>query len=84
MAPYPAATHLYTKSAADLMLDTPLIGAHTILSDAMWSGVPTLTLPLEHMSTRMGISQLTAVGLTDLILDSRKAYEDTLVNLSGL
>ena len=75
---------MYTKSAADLMLDTPLYGAHTTLADAIWSGVPALSLPLEHMATRMGISQLTAVGLTELISESRKAYEDKIVNLSGL
>ena len=56
--PYPEKDHLLIKAAADLALDTPVYGAHTTLADLLWAGVPSISLPLDHMATRIGTSLL--------------------------
>ena len=49
----------------DVALDpTPFSGATTTL-DALWQGVPVLTLPQSRSCSRSAASLLTAIGLTD-------------------
>lgn len=61
------AAHLARLSLADLMLDTLPYNAHTTASDALWMGVPVLTLQGETFSARVAASLLMAVNLPDLI-----------------
>ncbi|WP_169823526.1 tetratricopeptide repeat protein [Azoarcus olearius] len=79
-----AADHLSRLSLADLALDTFPYASHTTGSDALWVGVPMVTLPGDMFASRVGASLLAAVGLPELIAQSgddfvRKAlrlYED--------
>ena len=60
---------------ADLMLDTFPYNAGTTASDALWMGLPILTLAGRSYISRMAGSLLTAVGLPDLITETLADYE---------
>lgn len=45
-----------SKGVCDLYLDTPLFNAHTTAKDALWSGVPVLTVAGEGMASRVAAS----------------------------
>lgn len=76
------ALHLSRHSAADLFLDTQPYNAHTTASDALWAGLPVLTLIGKSFPARVAASLLTAVGLPELITDSVPAYEAMAVQLA--
>ena len=82
-APYVdnAEEHLARLTLADLFLDTSPYGAHTSASDALWAGVPVLTLAGETFAGRVAASLLNAAGLPELITDSPKAYEAAALRL---
>ena len=77
----PQEDHLARHRFADLALDTLPYNAHTTSSDALWSGVPVLTLLGNAFPGRVAASLLTAVGLPELITESRTGYEDLAVSL---
>ncbi len=56
----PKAAHLQRLTAADLFLDTPIYNAHTTGSDALWAGVPLLTLRGQTFAARVGESLVRA------------------------
>lgn len=66
---------------ADLLLDTFPYNAGTTASDALWMGVPILTLSGRTYISRMAGSLLTAVGLPDLITESMADYERRAIEL---
>lgn len=78
----PKAEHLARHRLADLFLDTFYYNAHTTASDALWAGVPVLTCAGETFASRVGASLLRAVGLSELIADSRAAYEQMAITLA--
>lgn len=55
--------HLCRLQFADVFLDTQLYNAHTTSSDALWAGVPVLTLCGETFASRVATSLLNAVDL---------------------
>jgi predicted O-linked N-acetylglucosamine transferase (SPINDLY family) len=59
--------HLARLQLADLALDTAPYGSHTTGSDALWAGVPLLTMLGETFASRVAASLLHAVGLPELI-----------------
>jgi predicted O-linked N-acetylglucosamine transferase (SPINDLY family) len=65
--PIPLAEHLGRLQLADLALDTAPYGSHTTGSNALWAGVPLLTLPGETFASRVAASLLHAVGLPELV-----------------
>ncbi len=74
--------HLQRLSRADLMLDT--IGWHTghsTASDALWAGVPVLTVPGEQFANRVAASLATAAGLPELVRHDRADYVQMAVRL---
>jgi protein O-GlcNAc transferase len=52
----PITHHLQTKANAGLFLDTVLYNAHSTAADALWAGIPVLTLAREKMASRVGAS----------------------------
>ncbi len=78
----PAAEHLARHRAADLFLDTWPYNAHTTASDALWSGLPLLTLKGETFSARVAASLLHAVNLPELVVESVPAYEASAFELA--
>ncbi|MGV3526471.1 MAG: tetratricopeptide repeat protein [Candidatus Sericytochromatia bacterium] len=79
--PVKRAAHLERQSCMDLFLDTQHTNAHTTASDALWSGVPVLTLPGQTFSSRVGASLLAAVGLPELIMPDLPRYVETAIAL---
>ncbi|KAL0209416.1 hypothetical protein RCL1_007784 [Eukaryota sp. TZLM3-RCL] len=71
--------HIQRSSLCDLFLDTPLINAHHTGMDALWSGLPVLTLPGEKMASRVGASLNVSMGMTELIANSLSDYEEKAV-----
>jgi protein O-GlcNAc transferase len=58
----------------DIALDTTLYSGGTTTLDALWMGVPVLTLPGERPAMRSAASILASLGLTDWIASSRQDY----------
>ena len=75
--------HLARLRCADLALDVLPYGSHTTGSDALWCGVPLLTLTGATFAGRVGTSLVHAAGLPELAVDSLDAYRDTLHALAG-
>jgi protein O-GlcNAc transferase len=67
--------HLARLSLADLFLDTLPYNAHTTASDALWAGVPLLTLIGNSFAGRVAASALKAIGLPELIAHTPAEYE---------
>jgi predicted O-linked N-acetylglucosamine transferase (SPINDLY family) len=67
--------HLARHAAADLFLDTLPYNAHTTASDALWAGLPVLTLAGSAFAGRVAASLVTAVGMPELIATSTSDYE---------
>lgn len=79
----PLADYLARYRLADLFLDTHPVGAHTTASDALWAGLPVLTLTGDSFVSRVGASLLGAVGLGELAVGSPADYEATARRLAG-
>lgn len=73
--------HLARYVLADLFLDTVPYGAHTTASDALWMGVPILTVPGRSFASRVCASLLHAAGLNDLICQTPEEYVERAVAL---
>jgi len=79
----PLPEHLARHRQADLFLDTFPYNAHTTASDALWSGLPVLTLMGESFASRVGASLLHAVGLPELVTNSRGDFESLAIKLGN-
>ncbi len=78
----PKAEHLARLRLADLALDIRLVNGHTITSDALWAGVPVITVLGDQFASRVSASLLNAIGLSELILEHVDAYERLAVRLA--
>ena len=58
-------------------------GAHTTASDALWTGLPVLTLVGDSFASRVAASLLTNIGLPELITDSLEQYEALAIELAA-
>ncbi len=79
----PLDQHLARHRHADLFLDTQPYGAHTTASDALWAGVPVLTVAGPTFPARVAASLLHAAGLPELIASDLKAYEAAVLRLAS-
>lgn len=78
----PLADHLARHRCADLFFDTLPYNAHTTASDALWAGLPVLTLTGKAFAGRVATSLLHAIGLPALVTDTAKDYEQRAVELA--
>ena len=74
--------HLARLSIADLMLDTLPVNAHTTASDALWAGLPVVTVLGSSFAGRVAGSLLHGVGLPELITDNLEDYEALALKLA--
>ncbi|QWE00592.1 tetratricopeptide repeat protein [Polynucleobacter sp. JS-Mosq-20-D10] len=74
--------HLNRLQLADLFLDTPNYNAHTTAADALWAEVPVLTLIGKSFAARVAASQLSSLGMHELITSSESEYFDLALSLS--
>jgi predicted O-linked N-acetylglucosamine transferase (SPINDLY family) len=78
----PHSEHLGRHRHADLFLDTFAVNAHTTASDALWGGLPVLTLAGRQFAARVAASVVTAVGLPELVAETEQAYFETALDLA--
>jgi predicted O-linked N-acetylglucosamine transferase (SPINDLY family) len=74
--------HLARQRLADLFMDTFPYGAHTTASDALWVGLPLVTLMGKSFQSRVAASLLHSVGHPELIADSLEKYKDLVLRLA--
>ncbi|MBI5430527.1 MAG: tetratricopeptide repeat protein [Nitrosomonadales bacterium] len=79
----PRAAYLAAHAEVDLMLDTFPYPGGTTTCEALWMGVPTLTLAGDTLLSRQGASLLTAAGLEDWIATSGADYVARALALAG-
>ncbi len=75
------AEYLARFTLADLVLDTFPYNAGTTASDALWMGLPIVTLSGRSYISRMAGSLLTHVGLPELVTESLADYERLAIQL---
>ncbi len=78
----PLPEYLARYRAADLFLDTLPYNAGTTASDALWAGLPVLTLCGEAFASRVAASLLHAIQLPELITETQADYETLAVGLA--
>lgn len=74
--------HLARQQLADLFLDTLPYNAHTTASDALWVGLPLITMAGNSFPARVAASILTAAGLPELIAKDLPGYETLALELA--
>lgn len=74
--------HLARHRLADLFLDTLPYNAQTTASDALWAGLPVLTQIGETLTGRVAASLLNALGLAELIVQTREDYQNAAIELA--
>lgn len=66
-------------AAMDIALDTFPYNGTTTTCEALWMGVPVITLAGRSHVSRVGVSLLTVVGLSQCIADTPEAYIEKAV-----
>jgi len=79
----PPEQHLARLGAADVFLDTWPCNAHTTASEALWVGVPPVTLIGETFAQRVAASLLHASGTPELVCGDVAHYERTVTQLAA-
>jgi protein O-GlcNAc transferase len=74
--------YLARYRVCNLFLDTFPYNAGTTASDALWAGLPVLTLPGQSFASRVAASLLSAIGLPELIASSQEEYEALAIDLA--
>lgn len=76
-------SHLDGYSQIDIGLDTFPYNGATTTCEALWMGVPVVSLCGRTQASRMGRSILTAAGLPHLVADSSVAFTGIASGLAG-
>jgi len=74
--------HLSRQRCADLFLDTSPYNAHTTASDALWVGLPILTIKGNTFPGRVAASLLNSLRLNELVVESFEDYESAAIDLA--
>lgn len=75
--------HLARLQLADIALDTRIYNGHTTTSDALWAGVPVITVAGKHFASRVSSSLLSACGLTELVAPTMDGMHQIAVQLAN-
>lgn len=78
----PADEYLARYRACDLFLDTVPYNAGTTASDALWSGLPVITLMGQSFASRVAASLLNAIGLSEMIANTQEEYVALAIELA--
>lgn len=78
----PPPEYLARFRICDLFLDTFPYNAGTTASDALWAGLPVLTLMGQSFASRVAASLLYAIGLPELATTTKSEYESLAINLA--
>lgn len=75
--------HLDTYNRIDVCLDTFPYNGTTTTCEALWMGVPVITLSGNTHTSRVGASLLSNIGLSELVAGSPEEYVSIAVNLAN-
>jgi len=75
--------HLSIYNKVDIGLDTFPYNGTTTTCEAMWMGVPVITLAGTGYAARAGVSLLSNVGLTELIARTQDEYVEIAIKLAN-
>ncbi len=78
----PRGKYLEQYHKIDLGLDAFPYNGHTTSLDSCWMGVPVITLAGQMATGRAGVSQLTNLGMTELIARTPKEFVKIAVELA--
>jgi protein O-GlcNAc transferase len=70
----PKPRHLGRIGLADLALDTLIYNGHTTTSDALFAGLPVITVLGRHFASRVSASLLATQGLGELVAADLEGY----------
>jgi predicted O-linked N-acetylglucosamine transferase (SPINDLY family) len=79
----PRLQYLELYHRIDLGLDSFPYNGHTTSLDSFWMGVPVVTLVGQTVAGRAGLSQLTNLGLPELIAQTSQQYVQIAADLAG-
>jgi protein O-GlcNAc transferase len=79
----PHKAHMKRLGLADIALDTRMVTGALTTSEALWAGVPIVTIKGNHFASRMSASILQAVGLSDLVTCSLDEYKNLVLRLAS-
>jgi len=74
--------HLSRLRLINLFLDTPHFNAHTTAADALWAGAPVLTKIGSTFASRVAASQLSAIGMNELIVTTDNEYYEKALEIA--
>ena len=77
----PLQQHLSRLACADIYLDAWPCNAHTTASEALWVGVPVVTLIGPTFAQRVAASLLHAVDLDELVCHDAASYQTTALGI---
>lgn len=83
VAPCPREDYLKVYHRIDIVLDTFPYNGHTTSLDALWMGVPVVSLCGERPVSRAGWSQLSNLGLPELVAHTEDEYVDIAARLAS-
>jgi predicted O-linked N-acetylglucosamine transferase (SPINDLY family) len=75
--------HLQTYGNADIALDTFPYNGTTTTMEALWMGVPVVTLAGDRHASRVGASILSTLDLADWVADSADEYVNIATRLAA-
>jgi predicted O-linked N-acetylglucosamine transferase (SPINDLY family) len=75
--------YLENYSQIDVALDPFPFSGHTTTCDALWQGVPVITLAGKTYASRMSTSTLTQARFPQWIAQTPQQYVDIAINLAG-
>jgi predicted O-linked N-acetylglucosamine transferase (SPINDLY family) len=79
----PLQQHLSRLACADIYLDAWPCNAHTTAGEALWVGVPVVTLQGRAFAQRVASSLLHAVKLDELVCQDMDGYRSTVLALAA-
>jgi len=74
--------HLGLYNSIDIALDSFPYNGTTTTCEALWMGVPTLTLKGDRHASRVGASIMTHVGLEEFIANNEQEYINIAINIA--
>ena len=74
--------HMDIYNKTDIALDTYPYNGTTTTCEALWMGIPVITLAGKSHHSRVGTSILTSAGITEFITETPDDYVDIAVNLA--
>jgi predicted O-linked N-acetylglucosamine transferase (SPINDLY family) len=79
----PSAENLARQKIADVFLDTFFCTAHTTASDALWAGLPVITMRGDTFANRVAASIVSAAGLAECITSTPEQYTALAITLGN-